>query len=69
MFDAVTHVAAALTASEAFAIAMGQEIRYDEIGNVIGGSFMDFYVPTAAETPKWETDYTVSPSAHHPIGA
>jgi aerobic carbon-monoxide dehydrogenase large subunit len=55
--------------TEAFAIAMGQEIRYDEIGNVIGGSFMDFFLPTAVETPKWETDFTVTPSPHHPIGA
>ncbi len=55
--------------TEAFAIAMGQEIRYDEIGNVVGGSFMDFFLPTAVETPKWETDHTVTPSPHHPIGA
>jgi carbon-monoxide dehydrogenase large subunit len=55
--------------TEAFAIAMGQEIRSDEFGNVIGGSFMDFFLPTAVETPKWETDHTVTPSPHHPIGA
>eukprot|EP00903_Cladosiphon_okamuranus_P001595 g1593.t1 len=55
--------------TEAFAIAMGQEIRYDEMGNVLGASFMDFFLPTAVETPHWETDYTVTPSPHHPIGA
>ncbi|MGD9786209.1 MAG: aerobic carbon-monoxide dehydrogenase large subunit [Hyphomicrobiaceae bacterium] len=55
--------------TEAFAIAMGQEIAYDDIGNVKGASFMDFFIPTAVETPKWETDYTVTPSPHHPIGA
>ena len=55
--------------TEAFAIAMGQEIRYDEQGNVLNGSFMDFFVPTAVETPKWETDHTVTTSPHHPIGA
>ncbi len=55
--------------TEAFAVAMGQEIRYDEQGNVMGASFMDFFLPTAVETPKWETDYTVTPSPHHPIGA
>jgi carbon-monoxide dehydrogenase large subunit len=26
-------------------------------------------LPTFVETPKWETDYTVTPSPHHPIGA
>jgi len=55
--------------TEAFAIAMGQEIRYDEMGNVLGASFMDFFLPTAVETPHWETDHTVTPSPHHPIGA
>jgi len=55
--------------TEAFAIAMGQEIRYDETGNVMGASFMDFFLPTAVETPHWETDFTVTPSPHHPIGA
>jgi carbon-monoxide dehydrogenase large subunit len=55
--------------TEAFAIAMGQEIRYDEGGNVLTGSFMDFFMPTAVETPHWETDFTVTPSPHHPIGA
>ncbi|WP_299484273.1 aerobic carbon-monoxide dehydrogenase large subunit [uncultured Roseibium sp.] len=55
--------------TEAFAIAMGQEIRYDEMGNVLGASFMDFFIPTAVETPHWETDHTVTPSPHHPIGA
>ncbi|MCY0150391.1 aerobic carbon-monoxide dehydrogenase large subunit [Hoeflea sp. G2-23] len=55
--------------TEAFACAMGQEIRYDEQGNVMGASFMDFFLPTAVETPHWETDHTVTPSPHHPIGA
>ena len=55
--------------TEALAIAMGQEITYDELGNVKGGSLMDFFLPTAVETPTWETDHTVTPSPHHPIGA
>ncbi len=55
--------------TEAFAVAMGQEISYDSQGNVMGASFMDFFLPTAVETPKWETDFTVTPSPHHPIGA
>ena len=55
--------------TEAFGIAMGQEIAYDHLGNVQGASFLDFFLPTAVETPVWETDYTVTPSPHHPIGA
>ena len=55
--------------TEAFGIAMGQEIAYDELGNVQGASLMDYFLPTAVETPVWETDFTVTPSPHHPIGA
>ena len=55
--------------TEALAIAMGQEIVYDETGNVYGGSLLDFFLPTAVETPTWETDFTTTPSPHHPIGA
>ncbi|RMD95705.1 MAG: carbon-monoxide dehydrogenase large subunit [Alphaproteobacteria bacterium] len=55
--------------TEALAIAMGQEIAYDEMGNVKTGTFMDFFIPTAWETPNYITDHTVTPSPHHPIGA
>ena len=48
---------------------MGQEIHYDEEGNVTTASLMDYFLPTAVETPHWETDWTTTPSPHHPIGA
>jgi carbon-monoxide dehydrogenase large subunit len=49
--------------------ALLEEISYDETGNITGGSFMDYLVPTAMETPAWETAKTVTPSPHHPLGA
>jgi aerobic carbon-monoxide dehydrogenase large subunit len=49
--------------------ALFEEISYDESGNIQGGSFMDYLLPTAMETPRWETDKTVTPSPHHPLGA
>jgi carbon-monoxide dehydrogenase large subunit len=49
--------------------ALLEEISYDENGNMQGGSFMDYLLPTAMETPSWETDKTVTPSPHHPFGA
>ena len=55
--------------TEALAVALGQEIAYDEQGNVKTGSLMDFFLPTAWEVPNYETDHTVTPSPHHPIGA
>jgi carbon-monoxide dehydrogenase large subunit len=55
--------------TEGLAIAFMQLISYDESGNVQGGNFMDYLVPTAMETPHWETGKTCTPSPHHPIGA
>jgi carbon-monoxide dehydrogenase large subunit len=55
--------------TEALAIAMGQEIAYDEIGNCKNSTLMDFFLPTAVETPHYTTDHTETPSPHHPIGA
>ncbi|MCK5919918.1 MAG: molybdopterin-dependent oxidoreductase [Methylococcales bacterium] len=49
--------------------ALLEEISYDEEGNMTGGSFMEYLVPTAVETPHWETDKTCTPSPHHPLGA
>ena len=55
--------------TEGLAIAFMQLIDYDESGNVQGGNFMDYLIPTAMETPHWETGKTCTPSPHHPIGA
>ncbi|MEO1493282.1 MAG: aerobic carbon-monoxide dehydrogenase large subunit [Pseudomonadota bacterium] len=55
--------------TEALAIAMGQEIAYDEDGNHKTATMMDFFIPTSWETPHYETDHTTTPSPHHPIGA
>ena len=50
-------------------MALMQIIDFDEEGNCLGGSFMDYLLPTALEVPDWETGHTVTPSPHHPIGA
>jgi carbon-monoxide dehydrogenase large subunit len=55
--------------TEGYAVAMGQQMPFDAQGNLLGNTLMDYFLPTAVETPKWETDYTVTPSPHHPIGA
>ncbi len=52
-----------------FAPALLEEISYDDQGNIRGGSFMDYLVPTAMEVPHWETGKTTTPSPHHPLGA
>ena len=55
--------------TEGYAIAFMQEIRYDSGGNNLNTNFTEYLVPTALETPKWETDKTTTVSPHHPIGA
>ncbi len=50
-------------------MAMMQMIAFDEDGNCLAGSLMDYLIPTALEVPDWETGHTVTPSPHHPIGA
>jgi aerobic carbon-monoxide dehydrogenase large subunit len=55
--------------TEGYAVAMGQLLSFDAQGNIQGNSLMDYFLPTAVETPLWETDFTVTPSPHHPIGA
>jgi len=49
--------------------ALYEEIVYDENGNNLTSSFIDYLLPTAVETPMWETDKTCTPSPHHPLGA
>lgn len=49
--------------------ALLEHVKYDDNGNVTAGDFMNYLLPTAMEIPEMETDYTVTPSPHHPIGA
>jgi len=49
--------------------ALYEQITYDELGNNLAGTFLDYLLPTAVESPAWETGKTTTPSPHHPIGA
>ncbi len=55
--------------AEGLGIALMQHIAFDEEGNCLSGTFMDYLVPTSMECPDWELGETVVPSPHHPIGA
>jgi len=50
-------------------MALMETIAFDEEGNCLGATLMDYLIPTSLEVPDWETDFTVTPSPHHPIGA
>jgi carbon-monoxide dehydrogenase large subunit len=43
-------------------------ITFDEEGNCVGSTFMDYLLPTSWETPRFELYETVTPSPHHPLG-
>jgi carbon-monoxide dehydrogenase large subunit len=55
--------------AQGIATAMLEEVTYDDNGNVTGGDFMNYLLPTANEVPNFDTGHTVTPSPHHPIGA
>jgi carbon-monoxide dehydrogenase large subunit len=55
--------------ADGIGIALMQAIVFDESGNCLGGSFMDYLLPTSMECPSPELGQTVTPSPHHPIGA
>jgi aerobic carbon-monoxide dehydrogenase large subunit len=41
---------------------------YDEAGQLITGTMMDYAVPKASQMPRIETDHTVTPSPVNPLG-
>jgi aerobic carbon-monoxide dehydrogenase large subunit len=55
--------------ADGIGIALMQSIVFDDTGNCLGGSFMDYLLPTAIECPSPELGQTVTPSPHHPVGA
>jgi carbon-monoxide dehydrogenase large subunit len=55
--------------ADGIGMALMELIAFDPDGNCLGGSFMDYLLPTALECPAWELGETVTPSPHHPIGA
>ena len=54
--------------AEGIGMALMQVIPFDSQGNCLGGSFMDYLLPTSLECPSWELGETVTPSPHHPLG-
>ncbi|MBK5331790.1 MAG: carbon-monoxide dehydrogenase large subunit [Ilumatobacteraceae bacterium] len=54
--------------ADGIGMALMQVIAFDEEGNNLGGSFMDYLLPTSMECPSWELGETTTPSPHHPLG-
>jgi carbon-monoxide dehydrogenase large subunit len=48
--------------------ALYERVHYDEDGQLVTGTFVDYALPTAAELPPIETDRTVTPSPVNSLG-
>src|SRR5437867_15886 len=49
--------------------ALFEELQYDDDGQCLTGSFMDYLVPTASEAPVIDIAHVVSPSPLTPLGS
>ncbi len=54
--------------AQGIAQALYEEAIYDEEGNLLTSSMMNYLVPSAAEIPSFELDRTVTPSPTNPMG-
>ena len=48
--------------------AMYEGAVYDESGQLLTGSFMDYAIPKATQVPRFETEHTTTPSPVNPLG-
>jgi carbon-monoxide dehydrogenase large subunit len=55
--------------AQGIAQALLEGVVYDEQGQLLTGSLMDYAVPRADNFPHFVTDQTVTPTPHNPLGA
>ena len=48
--------------------ALYERIHYDETGQLVTGTFVDYAIPSAADLPSFETDRTETPSPTNSLG-
>ncbi len=53
---------------QGIAQALWEEAVYDDAGTLVSGSFVDYLLPTAADTVSFEIDHTSSPSITNTLG-
>jgi carbon-monoxide dehydrogenase large subunit len=53
---------------QAIGQALFEHAAYDEDGNPLSASFLNYLVPSAAEVPSFDLDSTVTPSPSNPLG-
>jgi carbon-monoxide dehydrogenase large subunit len=53
---------------QGIAQALFEEAVYDDAGTLVSGSFVDYLVPTAADTISFDVDHTTTPSTTNTLG-
>jgi carbon-monoxide dehydrogenase large subunit len=53
---------------QGIAQALWEEAVYDDSGTLVSGSFVDYLLPTAADTISFDIDHTTSPSTTNSLG-
>ncbi|QWF21589.1 xanthine dehydrogenase family protein molybdopterin-binding subunit [Nocardioides sp. LMS-CY] len=53
---------------QGIAQALWEEAVYDDSGTLVSGSFVDYLLPTAADTISFDIDHTTSPATTHSLG-
>jgi aerobic carbon-monoxide dehydrogenase large subunit len=48
--------------------ALYEQVVYDEAGQLVTGTFVDYALPSAADVPSFETDRTETPSPTNTLG-
>ncbi|MFA9443788.1 xanthine dehydrogenase family protein molybdopterin-binding subunit [Egicoccus sp. AB-alg6-2] len=54
--------------AQGIAQALFEEAIHDDEGNLLTGSLVDYYVPSAADLPTFRTDRTETPATTNPLG-
>jgi carbon-monoxide dehydrogenase large subunit len=54
---------------QSIAQALFEETVYDEGGQILTGSLVDYMIPSAADLPRMDSGRTVTPSPSNPLGA
>ncbi len=55
--------------AQGIAQALWEHVQYDEDGNPLTASLMDYLMPSAADMPSFEVSNTETPSPRNPLGA
>jgi CO/xanthine dehydrogenase Mo-binding subunit len=55
--------------AQGIAQALFEEVVFDDGGQLLTGTLMDYALPKAHNFPMFELDATVTPSPHNPLGA